>query len=64
MTRRILVHLNVEVPDDNDRDAEEIGDEIVSYVYRYTDGPTLDMSSALNNCVVTNALSEELEATS
>lgn len=63
MTRRILVHLNIDVPDDDQREADEIGEAIVSAVHDVGSSRLSD-ATAVQWLVVCNALSEELEATS
>jgi hypothetical protein len=56
MTRRILVHLNVEVPEDDQREPDEIGEAIVAAAHVGSD------DDSVRDLVVHNALSEELDA--
>jgi hypothetical protein len=56
MTRTILVHLNIEVPDTDTREADEIGEALVAAVHVGSD------DDEVRELIVRNVLSEEMEA--
>lgn len=63
MTRNVLVHLNVSVPDDDDRTPEEIGTAIDCALEFAKSEVVLDYPYQLDGLMIMNPLSEEIGAT-